>query len=321
VTQPPDDHTQRFDPYRDDDDSTRAMPPVPPARDDDATRFFPFDEGDQPRGGSGYPDDATRAYPGYPADDATQVYRGEGFPGQGPPDATRAYPADPTRPISGSPYARGSAAPVPPVGGYGGGRDDDYGHYDDEPEPGGDGKRRALIIGGIVLAILLVTGVGVLAGNAIFGGTSNPQPTQAPITTLAPTASPTPSEIPSESATPSEPTISQPPPEGPGPRILSVSAPSTVDCSGGGAASVQLGWRVRGTDKVVVSVDGNEYQQYAPDDQPVSVPFPCDGQAHKYQLTAFSNDDRQSQPRQVTVRPQAATTPLFPESTPDPSAS
>jgi hypothetical protein len=46
----------------------------------------------------------------------------------------------------------------------------------------------------------------------------------------------------------------------------------------------------------------------------VSVEFPCDGQAHKYQVTAFSNNDRQSQPTQVTVRPQVA--PASPTPTP-----
>jgi hypothetical protein len=99
--------------------------------------------------------------------------------------------------------------------------------------------------------------------------------------------------------------------------VLDVSAaPQTVDCTQGGTARVQLSWRVADADRVDVSLDGNELQQYAPDDSPVSVDFPCDGEAHKYQVTAFSNNDRQSQPNQVTVRPQVQ--PASPSATPPP---
>jgi hypothetical protein len=296
VTQPPDDHTQRFDPYRD-DDSTRAMPPVPPGNGDDATQFFPFD------------DDRTRQVPPYDPsrDDATRVYGA-------PADATAAMP-----PVSGGPV-RGSAAPVPPTGNvYGGTPPSAYPGYDDEYEPeqpGRNGKRTALIVGGIVAAVALVVLAGMALGSAVLGS-GDPAPSAAPVVSLAPTPSETLTETPEESLSPSDEfTVSPPPPEGPGPRILAIEAPERVQCDGEGHdAQVELSWTVRSTDKVVVSKDGAAYQEYAPDDSPVTVPFPCDGQAHKYQVTAFSNDDRQSQPRQITVRPEAAqqtTEPLFP---------
>jgi hypothetical protein len=305
VTQPPDDHTQRFDPFRDDDDSTRAMPPVRPGDGDDETRLFPFD------------DDRTRAVPPYSGDsgDATRVFPADGTrPYPARPDATSAMP-----PVSGGP-ARGAAAPVPPGGHgnvYGGGTrppyDDDG--YDDEPGPGRDGRRTALIVGGIILAILLVTGLGVTAAKVLVGGSPGDSTSAGPVTG-APAPTDAASEAPSESPSPTDEfSISAPPPEGPGPRILELSAPPRVQCPDSNTQSVQLSWRVAGTDRVDVSMDGVEVQQYDPNDDPVSVPFPCDGQAHKYQLTAFSNSDRQSQPRQVTVRPespQPSSVPLFP---------
>jgi hypothetical protein len=274
VTQPPDDSTRRFDPFRDDDDSTRAMPPVPPEGGDDDTRFFPFGD-----------DDRTRRLPGEP-------------------DETRAMP-----PVGG---ARGSAAPVPPAGNvYGGAR---YEEYDEEPEKPRDGKRLALIVGGVVLAILLVTGIGYAASTALFGSAS-PESTTAlsplPSTSTEASAEPTPS--PSESASP-------PPPEGPGPRVLDIVAPSRVDCTDGGTQRFDLGWRVADANSVHIGIDGQEYQRYAPSDAPVSLPFACDGQAHKYQVTAYSLDDRQSRTSQFTVRPQVAATqappPLFPSPSP-----
>jgi hypothetical protein len=304
VTQPPDDRTQRFDPFRDDDDNTRAMPPVPPDGADDDTRYFPFDSGD-----------ATRPVPPYPgaADDATRMF---------PADGTRPYPPQPDAtapmpPTTGGPV-RGAAAPVPP-GGYGnvyggGGTRPPYDDYDDEPEPERGGRRTALIVGGIVLAVLLVIGLGVVAAKALVGS-SPPDSTSAGPATVAPTPTDTASEEPTESPSPTDEfSVSAPPPEGPGPRILEATAPARVQCPDTNTQSVQLSWRVAGTDRVDVSMDGVEVQQYDPNDDPVSVPFPCDGQAHKYQLTAFSNDDRQSQPRQVTVRPEQPTTapPLFP---------
>jgi hypothetical protein len=313
VTQPPDDHTQRFDPFRDDEDSTRAMPPVPPDAADDDTRYFPFGSSD-----------ATRPVPPYAegGDDATRVFPADGtrrYPA--PPDATAAMP-----PMSGGP-ARGAATPVPPGGHVYGGEGNVYGgdggsrppydDYDDEPEPR-DPRRTALIVGGIVLAVLLVIGLGVVAAKALVGSSPTDSTTAGPVT--APSVSDTPSEVPSESPSPSDEfTVSAPPPEGPGPRVLEVSAPARVQCPDTNTQSVQISWRVAGTDRVDVSMDGVEVQQYDPNDDPVSVPFPCDGQAHKYQLTAFSNDDRQSQPRQVTVRPespQPSAPPLFPAPTP-----
>jgi hypothetical protein len=304
VTQPPDDHTQRFDPFRDDEDSTRAMPPVPPGNGDDETRYFPFDAGDQTRPVPPSPpygdDDATRAFPA----DGTRPY-----PPQ--PDETTAMP-----PVTGP--VRGAAAPVPPGGNvYGGGTRPPYDDYDDEPGPERGGKRTALLVGGIVLAVLLVVVLGVVAAKALVGSPS-PEGTGGP-PTLAPAPTASAIETPGESPSPSEEfTISAPPPEGPGPRILELTAPSRVQCPDNTSQSVQLSWRVAGTDRVDVSMDGVEVQQYDPNDDPVSVPFPCDGQAHKFQLTAFSNDDRQSQPRQVTVRPEQPETvaPLFPEPTP-----
>jgi hypothetical protein len=294
VTQPPDDSTRRFEPFRD-DDSTRAMPPVPPAGADDDTRFFPFDDGGG-RESSGDAD-ATRAFPA---------------------DSTRAFPADATAampPVTGGP-ARGAATPVPP-GGYGGNvyggtTRSSYDEYDDVPEPPErGGKRLALIIGGVVLAILLVTAGGIAAGQVFLGGGSSPEPSTA----LSPMPSETATAAPSPS--PTEEAIVPPPPEGPGPRVLDFRADEdTVDCTNGGTQSVRLEWEVAGADHVEVGVDGTGYQQYDPSDQRVSVPFPCDGQAHKYQLTAYSNDDRQSQTSQVTVRPEVQQTqepnPLFP---------
>lgn len=295
VTQPPDDHTQRFDPYRD-DDSTRAMPPVPPGNGDDETRIFPFD------------DDRTRQVPPYDPyrDDATRAYGAA-------PDATAAMP-----PVSGGP-ARGAATPVPPGGNvYGGTPSSAYPGYDDDEyddEPRRDGKRTALIVGGIVAAIAIVILGGMAVGNALLGG--DPGPSSAPVVSLPPTPSDTPAETPTESPSPTDEfSVSPPPPEGPGPRILALNAPERVPCDGQGHdAQVELSWTVRGTDKVVVSKDGAMYQEYAPDDSPVTVPFPCDGQAHTYQVTALSNDDRQSRPQQLTVRPEAAQPtgqPLFP---------
>jgi hypothetical protein len=283
------------------------MPPVPPGDADDDTRYFPLD------------DDRTRAVPPY-------------SPYGEPDDATRAFPADGTRPfpaesaattamppVTGGPV-RGAATPVPPGGYgnvYGGGTRPPYDEYDDEPEPGRDPRRTALIVGGVVLAILLVIGLGVAAAKVLVGSSSpdtNAGP--APVPSLTASASETPSESPSPSDTFA---VSAPPPEGPGPRILEASAPARVQCPDTATQSVKLSWRVAGTDRVDVAMDGVEVQQYDPNDDPVSVPFPCDGQAHKYQVTAFSNDDRQSQPRQVTVRPetpQPSVVPLFPGPTP-----
>jgi hypothetical protein len=273
VTQPPDDETRRFDAFRD-DDSTRAMPPVPPSGgggddgDDDRTRMF------------GFRDDRF---------DEEQTRRMPAAGGYGD-DATRAMP-----PAGGR--ARGTA--VPPVYGGGHSRYDEYSEYsEEEPPPQRSGRRLALIIAGIVATMLLVVVAGVALGTTLFGGgpSSDTTPSAAP-TTLEPTPSET------LSATPSE---SPPPPEGPGPRVLDVSAPPRVDCSDGGTARFQLNWRVADADRVDLSRDGNEIQQYDPNDAPVSVPFPCDGQAHKYQVTAISNSDRTSQPTQVTVRPEEA---------------
>jgi hypothetical protein len=289
VTQPPDDSTRRFEPFRD-DDSTRAMPPVPPADDDDATRVFPFD------------DDRTRQF-------------------SAQPDATRAYPADATTampPVGGGPV-RGSATPVTP-GGYGGNvyggtTRSEYDRYDEEePEPERGGKRTALIVGGVILVVLLVTGVGYAVSSALFGSSATPTPTLSAL----PSASAEPSAAPSPSAT--EQSESPPPPEGPGPRIIRVGAPAQVDCTAGGTRQFDVQWRVADAHSVHISMDGTEYQRYAPGDEPVSLPFPCDGQAHKYQVTAFSNDDRQSQTSQFTVQPAVAQSeapqPLFPAPSP-----
>jgi hypothetical protein len=172
------------------------------------------------------------------------------------------------------------------------------------------------LIGGILLAILLVTAGGVLAGTTFFGSPGT-EPTSAPLTAV-PSPTETPSALPSESPSP-EFSTAPPPPEGPGPRILGLTAPARADCTNGGSTSIELDWRVADADRVTVSVDGSEYQSYHPDDDPVSVPFPCDGRAHTYQVAAFSNDDRQSRPWEVTVRPevpQETATPLFPEPTP-----
>jgi hypothetical protein len=308
VTQPPDDRTQRFDPFRDDDDSTRAMPPVPPGDADDDTRYFPFDSGD-----------ATRPVPPYSdgTDDATRVFPADGTrPYPSEPDATAAMP-----PVAGGP-ARGAATPVPPGGnvyGGGGGTRPPYDEYsDDEPGPGRDGRRTALIVAGIVAAVVLVIGLGVVAAKALVGSPSSDSTSAGPAT-LSPSPSETVSEEPTASPSPTDEfTISAPPPEGPGPRILEASAPARVQCPDSNTQSVQISWRVAGTDRVDVSMDGVEVQMYDPNDDPVSVPFPCDGQAHKYQVTAYSNDDRQSQPRQLTVRPespQPTSAPLFPAPT------
>jgi hypothetical protein len=246
------------------------MPSVPPSGDDDDTRFF------------GFGDDQTRRMP----------------PAGG-------YSADATRPMSPIDRGRAMGAAVPPGGHrntYGGtahSRFDDDDEYGEEPPPEKSGRRLALIIAGILVAILLVVGGGIALGSKLFGGAPAAETsTPALPSSLAPS---TPSETPSASES-----VSPPPPEGPGPRVLDVGAPPRVDCTDGGTAKFDLSWRVRDADRVDVSMDGNELQQYAPDDEPVSVPFPCDGQAHKYQVTAFSHNDRQSQPSQVTVRPETA---------------
>ncbi|GAA1705764.1 hypothetical protein GCM10009765_63920 [Fodinicola feengrottensis] len=250
-----------------------------------------------------------------------------------PPGGTRATASVPVVPGGTSVLPPGSAgtgpirgsASVPPAGGYGG-RDGDYGGpyggggggyggggggyggggggYDDEddydaPPPKRKGGRTALIVLGVVLAIILVTALGVIAGTALFGSGGNTAATPTTAPTINPTtAAPPPSPSASASASSS----------GLGPRITSFDAPSRVTCTpGGGDGQVQLTWQVKDASKIELKVDGRKIDDYGPEDSP-QVAFPCDNVGHKYTIVAISDDGTRSKSRSVSVRPKKADT-------------
>lgn len=317
-----------FDPFRDeqepaprpDPDATSryglgnadvTKPATPPSPGGDRTTFMP------PVGPG---DDATRRVspPGsgqremFPAGDSTTYLPPV------PPGGTRATASVPPAQGGTSVMPAGSAgaagpirgsASVPPAGGYGGGGGggdyggnyggsygDDYDDQDDDYGPPPEkrrGGRTALIVVGVILAIVLVTALGVIAGTALFGGGS---PTAAPSNSPSlPVVQPTQpaSSSPSPSTSPS----------GLGPRILSFEAPSRVDCAdGAGDTQVTLKWEVKNATKVELKMDGKKVDDYGSDDSP-SVTFPCDKVGHRYTIVAISDDGTRSKSKSVSVRP------------------
>jgi hypothetical protein len=280
VTQPPEDHTQHFDPFGEGsygdssgDDRTRAIPPVGEPAGETAYFPFPATEPTAPRGSA-----SVRAH---------AVYRDAAATG------AVASPTDPAAQrrkrillVSGAVAAVVLVLLV------------------------GWGVGKALGGGGSTAAP---------STNALPVVSDSPSPEEspsdAPSESPSPSASPSPSPSPSRRPSPSPSPKPSPSPQALGPRLLAFDAPAKVDCSVPTGQTVTLSWRAADADTIQITVDGGKsFSTYAVGDSPAKLQYPCDGKDHSYTARAVNNGKQASAPITRTVRPKG----IVPSSSPSP---
>ncbi|HSO95682.1 MAG TPA: hypothetical protein VLV81_06545 [Acidimicrobiia bacterium] len=99
--------------------------------------------------------------------------------------------------------------------------------------------------------------------------------------------------------------------------ISSFNVPSTVACSG--PTTIGVSWSTSNANEVVLSIDGaGPYKTYNGTSGADTVPFPCNGQPHRYTITAKSNSGGQATQTQTVTQLTAPTTTQKPTPTTQP---
>jgi hypothetical protein len=169
---------------------------------------------------------------------------------------------------------------------------------------------------GILAVLLLVLN---RPPDLASGATDRPASPTAPIAEVTASPAPPASAGPSPSAllviaTPS------PPPQGPtappthGPtsrptatantnaRIVSFSAPATVQCSSGEVVQISLSWRVERATGVELAIDGpGKFDDY-PATATIEVPFACSESQHTYRITTIGGSGTPASQEKVVKR-------------------